>query len=186
MNSSNNPPIARGQAGFTLVELLIVVLLIGVLAAIGIPQYFKTVETTRAAEILDNMGTIVSAEERYYGQTGSYTTDFTQLDVTIPNSDNNLPYFGGGTFGNTLVGPNAGAASWGYLPHYQVELIAEPQSNCLTATGGYQIWYGRVGPSPSYYGAYALSFCCGAGAPCVNTYEFSCNTKGACMALVAP
>jgi prepilin-type N-terminal cleavage/methylation domain-containing protein len=58
--------------GFTLIELLVVVLIIGILAAIAVPEYFKVVEKSRAAEAISTFDTIRGSEERYMAQTGSY------------------------------------------------------------------------------------------------------------------
>ncbi|MFA6004094.1 MAG: prepilin-type N-terminal cleavage/methylation domain-containing protein [Elusimicrobiota bacterium] len=60
------------RQGFTLIELLVVVLIIGILAAIAVPQYFKVIEKSRAAEATSLFDTIRGAEDRYQVQTGSY------------------------------------------------------------------------------------------------------------------
>ncbi|MHB0997436.1 MAG: type IV pilin protein, partial [Elusimicrobiales bacterium] len=70
------------KKGFTLIELLVVVLIIGILASIAIPQYFKVVEKARVAEAMSLIASVKSAEERFLARGGTYTSDFTQLDIS--------------------------------------------------------------------------------------------------------
>ncbi|MBR4355214.1 MAG: prepilin-type N-terminal cleavage/methylation domain-containing protein [Elusimicrobiaceae bacterium] len=51
--------------GFTLIEVLVVVLIIGILAAIALPQYEVAMEKSRAAEAMVVLKTLVDAEQRY-------------------------------------------------------------------------------------------------------------------------
>ncbi len=76
--------------GFTLLELLIVVTIMGVLAAIGITQYGNVTENARAAEAYAVLSDIVDAEKAYYGEYGVYTTVIEDLGVfdSLPYSDN--------------------------------------------------------------------------------------------------
>lgn len=56
--------IRRSQSGFTLIELMIVVAIIGVLAAIAIPQYQVYVGKTQATRVIDELGQLrLSVEE---------------------------------------------------------------------------------------------------------------------------
>lgn len=75
------------KKGFTLIELLVVVLIIGILASIAIPQYFKVVEKSRVAEAMSLISSIKSAQERFLARGGSYTDDFTKLDITYPDME---------------------------------------------------------------------------------------------------
>ena len=69
---------------FTLVELLVVVLIIGILAAIAVPQYQKAVAKSRLATLKSITNSLASAQERYYLANDEYTQEFSKLDITLP------------------------------------------------------------------------------------------------------
>jgi prepilin-type N-terminal cleavage/methylation domain-containing protein len=75
---------SRTRAGFTLVELAVVVVIIGVLAAFGVPRLLKSVERSKAAEAYAYLNAIRSGLERYHARQGTYSTVLADLDVQMP------------------------------------------------------------------------------------------------------
>jgi len=71
------------QNGFTLVELAIVIVIIGVLASFGVPQFRNAVERSKAGEAFAYLASIRAAQERYHARTGSYATLVADLDVSM-------------------------------------------------------------------------------------------------------
>jgi type IV pilus assembly protein PilA len=66
--------VGMKQQGFTLIELMIVVAIIGILAAIAIPQYQNYVARTQVAEAFNLFGTIKTAIGVYYNTEGKFPT----------------------------------------------------------------------------------------------------------------
>lgn len=80
--------------GFTLLEMLVVVLIIAILGAIAWPQYQKAVERSRAIEAITLLKTLQQAQLAYYMTHGTYATKFADLDVQFSWTGNTkfLPY----------------------------------------------------------------------------------------------
>ena len=74
----------RASKGFTLVELAVVIVIIGVLAAFGVPKFLASVEKSKATEAFNYLAAIQAAQERYLAQNGIYATDPTTLDIVLP------------------------------------------------------------------------------------------------------
>lgn len=73
----------RRNRGFTLVELAIAVVIIGVLAAFGVPRYLAAVERTKAAEAFQFLRTVASAQERYHARNSQYCRVLEELDIEL-------------------------------------------------------------------------------------------------------
>ena len=69
----------RPRAAFTLIELLIVVVIIGILAAIAIPKFQNTKGKANAAALRSDLRNLAASEEAYYFEARSYTSDTAAL-----------------------------------------------------------------------------------------------------------
>ncbi len=70
----------RKQKGFTLIELMIVVAIIGVLSAIAVPAYKNYVTKSEVASGLATLKSIITPAELYYQEKGAYPTDIDDLN----------------------------------------------------------------------------------------------------------
>ncbi len=93
------------QRGFTLVELLIVVVIIGVLSAIAIPKFAATKEKAYVATMKSDLHNLVTAQESYLGD------NYTYYSGGIPNAALAYRPSTGSTVTITGVAPGGWAAS---------------------------------------------------------------------------
>ena len=106
--------IRKIAKGFTLIELMIVVAIIGILAAIAIPNFVKFQCRSKRSEAKTNLKAIYVAEESYRGENDSY--------VSLTTSE---------TVGNNLIGFQA----QGTKRRYNYSVTAAVTAFTATATG---------------------------------------------------
>lgn len=86
----NIQKIKNNKSGFTLLEIIIVIIIIGVLASLALPRLFSSIEFSRSTEAFATLGTIRKAMERCYLMNNqSYDTNcvsFANLDIGDPSA----------------------------------------------------------------------------------------------------
>lgn len=69
----------RRQMAFTLIELMIVIVILGIIVAVAYPAYTDQVRKARRAEAKSALQQTINRQERHYTDNNTYTTDMTEL-----------------------------------------------------------------------------------------------------------
>lgn len=67
------------QRGFTMIELVIVMAMLGLLLSLALPRYMATLERGRESVLQQNLATMREAIDRYYGDRGRYPDQLDDL-----------------------------------------------------------------------------------------------------------
>ncbi|MFA5093528.1 MAG: type IV pilin-like G/H family protein [Candidatus Omnitrophota bacterium] len=81
------------KKAFTLIELIIVIIIVGILGSLGITQYNRVIEKSRAAEARMVLGTIRAAQAAYKLENGVYATALINLGVSAPEDCNQTTHY---------------------------------------------------------------------------------------------
>ena len=131
-----------GSTGFTLIELMIVICILGILAAISIPMFMRMLDNAKEASTKTNMHTVqISAEDYGVQNDGRYPVvmDATHIADVLPSS-----------FKNPFSGLTGNGASWENRENFAGD--ANPVSGIVSYADsgtGFQYnikGYGKNGP----------------------------------------
>src|SRR6516165_10258576 len=97
MNKSSSKILRGEQAGFTLIELMVVILIIGLLATIVVQNLRSATDKAKRVKAQADISQLKSALDRYYLDAGSYPTSDQGLPALIaaPSSGNDPKNWGG-------------------------------------------------------------------------------------------
>jgi type IV pilus assembly protein PilA len=119
----------QNHKGFTLIELMIVVAIIGILAAIAIPNFLRYQVQSRQTEARINLGGIFVAESAFFGENSRYS-GFNEIGFSLAGSASRYTYR---TMGTTVA---AGVISAGAVEALNAGIGTVTADNTTAAAGG--------------------------------------------------
>ena len=138
----------KSKRGFTLIELMIVVAIIGILAAIAIPKFAELIRKSSEGASKGNLGALRSALSIYYGDMeGNYPSTLSSLTVggkyvtVIPNAK--APNFHGDASTSVLLSVSANptdVGGWYYNDQTTNANVGNVLVNCTHTDTRGSVW----------------------------------------------
>ena len=141
----------KGKKGFTLIELMIVVAIIGILAAIAIPNFLKFQAKSKQSEAKANLGAIFTGQVSYFGEQNVYG-NFPQINWSPTGTPRY--HYQLGTFNLAGDNVNVGASTTGLTEASWAGNLNNANDNGTLLTGPF---------TPAYSVTSPFTFTAGAG-----------------------
>ncbi|MBP9690879.1 prepilin-type N-terminal cleavage/methylation domain-containing protein [Candidatus Woesebacteria bacterium] len=155
--------------GFTLVELIVVIAIIGLLATVGVSSYNNVLKTSRDTKRKADLAEIKKVLAFYYATNGKY------------------PQAGGCAYGSNCYVFSTSGASWipALIPNYTEALPIDPTNNAAspwaTASNNYSYAYGNVTTDGQSYDLTArLENTSDKDRCALKNYRFYCDNRAWC------
>src|ERR1700722_10168930 len=141
-SEERHPMLKIAKKGFTLIELMIVVAIIGLLAALGIPNFIKFQAKARQSEAKSNLKAAYTAQKAYFGDKQTYYDVFSVIGFE-PEMNNRYAYFA--QVGSDQQGEIRTSAGVAHTTLPSLICAAGPQGD-LTISADEQKWTNNLPP----------------------------------------
>ena len=150
--SAGVPPVARSRRGFTIVELLVVMIVMGILASIAVLKWVDLKDQARTAKINSEFAAVRIADMSYWAENSKHAPEVGP-GVIPPELASLLP--GGFTFDHTAEGyvldwDNLGSGGGGYQVGVTVTATNSHLEGALERIFGHQYPFFRAGNALTY------------------------------------
>ena len=136
----------KKKLGFTLMELLAVVLIIATLTSVALPKYRRTVERASSTEALVNLRSLYDSAKRYHAASSSFANKLQGLDVSFfdASSQTSSQFLLGKyeyRFEDTRISACRTNGNYCFRMYYRNSTLGRDILVCeLTSTGGKYDW----------------------------------------------
>lgn len=159
-------------AGFSLVELMVVVAIIGILAAVAIPNFNKFQRRARVSETKSALGGLFDAQKSFLAEWEDYCTSMAAIGYSFDGTPRTQV-----TTGGALNAANAAAPTPNCAARYQIEAVAASAATTATATWNVLLPVGT--------GVCGTIYAQGCAAPNVNVAPMAAATTAGVWTVVA-
>jgi prepilin-type N-terminal cleavage/methylation domain-containing protein len=129
--------IIKKAKGFTLVELMVVIVIVGILAAVAIPKFMDASHKAKASEFPTMLTSIYTGEQAYNAENGSFAADLSTLrnmsGVDVSSTSKWFSYAVAAPTTSTFTGTATVATPFGVALTSDNATVKEDNSKTATA-----------------------------------------------------